>query len=210
MYNYDNLHYRAKVWENIKRGAVVAVGLYLLSLLFTSCQSDTERNTQKLTDAIRERFENFAFKENRKVSLLQISDVRYTMVGQNHIDTLILMDCIQRQDKYLELFNDNIKLVKNYQEMTRLAGELGNQTMVDCYKDSAGDYLDKAAAFKDSMAYYNKQDSIVREKIKSHGIQKAEYFKTKFLCKATIGDENILDTVAMIFDKNYQFVNAKQ
>lgn len=180
--------------------------LFIL-LFLCSCKSKEEKIRDELTKAIRQNIEDVAFKNNQKVKLLEISSLSFSEVGQRSIDTIRYIHTIgvftalgKKAEALYDVANTRIKLARLYKDagMSRsLYLEKANE---------AQKFVDERAVVNDSMDIYKKEIDQLGIKMKAGSSDPKNYYKTKALIKATIGEQNTLDTVYCYFDKKYKFI----
>ena len=175
----------------------------LLAFVITSCKSKEEQNKEKLTLAIREYIENEAFRANKPVKLLDISSLSYKIIGQSRIDSNRLNYYSNRQIHYGDLQIETMHLSNSKLRLAVLSKETNMNTIAEIYIEEAEKYNKQANGYRDSVSHYKALDSLLRLQMAKLPSNDKSFFHTTCYVKATIGDENMLDTLHLVIDKDF-------
>jgi hypothetical protein len=151
--------------------------------------------------------EDRAFKENSKITFYEFTPLSYEDVSEKYIDTIRLSLTDDKWQSFIdELRANNEKMDKELKEM-KIYLDLEWMDLYQMSKDNFKELILKKDILTDSINYYDKQDSIIRERI-SLETDKKIFYKLTLYIKATIKHNlsaesyNIMDTLTMVFDNN--------
>lgn len=169
----------------------------LFILLFFSC-TNTE---QEVKGAIEQHIRDYAFRQNAKLETLEISALEITDAGDNYLDTMRILAALGRLGHYKEMMVLTADLAKAKAQQARLMAGISSE-LYHSYKDDAEEQIERARLYADSMQMFVVEDSIINARMTARKDDPPLYYKAKFLLRARMDDENILDTVVYLVRKN--------
>lgn len=178
-------------------------------LLFYGCKDKKQQNSELMEQSFRKYLFDNAFSNNSKLDIFELNSLGYDTLNENFIDTLKIIDAKKQINKFDQLANLNIDIIKKNLQLAKLYMSLGSETLSIQYKDNAKDYANKSQEYLDSMAHYIEVDSLIRKKINERTNPEI-IFRSKYFLKATFSkdsvSQNILDTLFIYFDKNLKII----
>jgi hypothetical protein len=178
-------------------------------LLFYGCKDKKQQNSELMEQSFRKDLFDIAFSNNSKLEIFELNSLGYDTLNENFIDTLKIIEAKEQINKFDQLANANIDIIKSNLQLAKLYLSLGSETLSIQYKDNAKDYANKSQDYLDSMAHYIKVDSLIRKKINERKNPEI-IFRSKYFLKATFSkdsvSQNILDTLFIYFDKNLKII----
>ena len=183
--------------------------LLLLLLLLTGCKSQEEKTTEYLDQAVRQYFEDYAFKANKKLTLLEITGLRYRLINRSMADTMALEAVAQKEDHYLSMMNHTLKEARLYLNQQILHSDMDMDDLAEMDGISVNEKLKENQLQEKEAARYHSYDSLIRIRLKRAKAEPPTIYRVKYHIKATIGDENVMDTLTMLFDKQYRIIDFK-
>jgi hypothetical protein len=178
--------------------------LALAFLCLFACASEEKQIPRRLEVAIRKQIEDTAFKANAKVALLEISALSYREVGENRLDTIRLLNLNNKATYYQKMADLLRRQGDSHRDLSRITAGIVSEGSNKASRDNAKEAYNGAIAYVDSIAMLAKADSIIRQRIAGRQDDPPAFYEAKFFCRATIGEENTLDTLIMLFDKAFQ------
>jgi hypothetical protein len=175
-------------------------------VMAVSCKNEYESNLQKMELAAKKYVEDVAFKSNATIDFLEFKAVSYEPVDENHIDTLISLQLVDKVLSYHKKMRQSTERMKNSRDLIKIYASIDRSIALDEYKEWQVDST-RARLYMDSAAMCLSKDTAIRERIKSRVNPKVFYSATFFI-KATSknnksgASENYMDSIHMYFDEN--------
>jgi hypothetical protein len=183
--------------------------LALAFLCLFACANEESQLPRRLEAAIRKQIEDTAFKMNAKVALLEISALSYREVGENRLDTIRLINLSNKMVHYQKMLDLMRQQGDSHRDLSRITAGIVNEESNKASRENAKEAYDGAIAYADSITALAKTDSIIRQRIMERKEDPKGFYEAKFFCRATIGEENTLDTLIMLFDKELRPAQVK-
>jgi hypothetical protein len=189
---------------------IYSITIVLLILSLTSCVDKREQNLKKMELEFRQKLNDFAFKENATIKILQLKVLGYDTVSESILDSVTLHFYNQQFEKYKEKADLAIQSAKLQSQLWRLSASIGSNVSTDIAKEELDDDIKKAKQYQDSMINYAKLDSILNAKLNTHTYNKI--YKTKIFLKAVFKEndkeENFIDTINMFYSRDFKMMNS--
>jgi hypothetical protein len=183
--------------------------LIILSILF-SCKSTEERNITQMEKSVKKYFNDFAFKENTKLEILELKNYGYSNVSENAIDSAKILAVSAKIKQFESMMESQLEIQKSKSQQLKLAVSLGNKTLTNIYNEDVQEAFKELSNYNDSVKKYLKIDSIITHRIETRKNTEA-FYKAKFFIKATATkdgkSENMLDTLQLFFDKSFNLLS---
>lgn len=170
-----------------------------------SCSNRYEKNLQQMTSNVKQMLLDEAFKNNKKLNILEIKVLRYDTISENYVDSIRLKAIGFQFNYYNNVIQSTLKLAKLKQQQAYLYNELNIKDIAKMNLDESNADVEKAKVLSDTLKLFALQDSLIRVKIMNR-VNPKIFFKAKAFIKATESDDkeskNTLDTLYYIFDKD--------
>nr|WP_321375379.1 hypothetical protein [uncultured Bacteroides sp.] len=178
---------------------------FLFTLLVISCKDKYNSNLDKMTSDSKQYIEDFYFKRNETLNILEFKPIRYDSINESHIDSVRLLNNVKLIEYYLTMSEKSGDIARLSQQQALLYSEADfGSTLVNIQKDDAKKALKESRLYLDSASQVIKQDSIIRHKLSNLKDTKTIYqyfFFIKATVKSRSGDtENIMDTISIYFN----------
>jgi hypothetical protein len=183
--------------------------IIILSMLF-SCKSTEEQNIIQMETSVKQYFNDFAFKENTKLQILELKNYGYSTISENTIDSAKISVVLEKIKHFESMMESQLEIQKSKSQQLKLAVSLGNKTLTDIYNEDVQKAFKELSKYNDSAKRYAKIDSTIRHRIETRKNSEA-FYKAKFFIKATATkdgkSENMLDTLHLFFDKSFKLLS---
>ncbi|MDD2196838.1 MAG: hypothetical protein PHW91_06575 [Bacteroidales bacterium] len=182
-------------------------------ILVISCNDKTASNLEIMKKEFETQLKDKAFANNVEIEIFKLDAISYDTISENFIDTLKLYSINSKIDHFQKLAISSLELAKLKRQQLRLYASLGDKTLTDISREDLQKYIDKFTEYEDSIQFYAKSDSLIREKIKKR-VEPKDFFQTKFFIKATSKEkdkrDNILDTINIYFNDQLKIIDLNK
>jgi len=176
----------------------------LLFLISTSCESSNSPDLDLIKEAIQNGISDLAFKGKSEYKIYKLDIINVERVGESAISQSKSVFYNKRYDVFISKTKEfqgyaaeELDLSKNLESIDMPAGS---------HRIKARDYAYKATAYLDSAKRYSTLDSLVKIQLEIPDKDSSKYYRVKSFIKATVGKENILDTMYFLVDRNYRLL----
>jgi len=176
--------------------------LFLIALLANNLNAQQPSEATLIKSAVKKYYLDMAFKSNLKFKLLEISDLKYELVGENSLDSAKLSKIEDKQQYYFKMANSHIEVARIYGKQVVLYDYPGSESLKQIAKMDFDSEIRKANLYTDSLAQTVALDSSIRRRIETRLLRKPKYFKVNYHLKATIAGQNTLDRFTLFLTKD--------
>lgn len=174
------------------------LSLYMAALLAIACTSCADNTGTKITKIIKKNLEDSAFANNLQVHLLEVSKPTLTrLTERGYIDFV-----------YWELNGALIAFRPSIQKAEENAqNSLQTDKLTGHVQPATQGYIDEFDRLRLINTQYS--DRLIRLGKQDADAQVLKYYKAKVLVKATLGNQNLLDSITYILDDNLAIINYR-
>jgi len=175
-----------------------------------SCKSSEERNITQMETSVKKYYNDFAFKENTKLEILELKNYGYSTVSENTIDSAKILAVSGKIEQFVSMMESQLEMMESKGQQLKLAVSIGDKTLTDIYNEDVQKAFKELSKYNDCVKKYRKIDSTIRHRIETRKNTEACY-KAKFFIKATATkdgkSENMLDTIHLFFYKSFNLLS---
>lgn len=182
----------------------------ILSFMVLSCQTEYEKNLNKMKKAHVEYLEEQAFKNNFEINILEYLPIEYKTKDENFLDTMRINENNEKMRLLVEKTKQQYEKVKEAARECELYAKVVGKD--DILSKMSIDKLEKEQkeieSYKDSMLFYKKRDSLLWLRIDNRKYAKPVYLYkayVKAVLKYNDGrTQNLADTLHPVMNSEYK------
>lgn len=182
----------------------------ILSFMVLSCQTEYEKNLNKMKKAHVEYLEEQAFKNNLEINILEYLPIEYKTKDENFLDTMRINENNEKMRLLVEKTKQQYEKVKEAARECELYAKVVGKD--DILSKMSIDKLEKEQkeieSYKDSMLFYKKRDSLLWLRIDNRKYAKPVYLYkayVKAVLKYNDGrTQNLADTLHPVMNSEYK------
>lgn len=182
----------------------------ILSFMVLSCQTEYEKNLNKMKKAHVEYLEEQAFKNNFEINILEYLPIEYKTKDENFLDTMRINENNEKMRLLVEKTEQQYEKVKEAARECELYAKVVGKD--DILSKMSIDKLEKEQkeieSYKDSMLFYKKRDSLLWLRIDNRKYAKPVYLYkayVKAVLKYNDGrTQNLADTLHPVMNSEYK------
>ena len=182
----------------------------ILSFMVLSCQTEYEKNLNKMKKAHVEYLEEQAFKNNFEINILEYLPIEYKTKDENFLDTMRINENNEKMRLLVEKTKQQYEKVKEAARECELYAKVVGKD--DILSKMSIDKLEKEQkeieSYKDSMLFYKERDSLLWLRIDNRKYAKPVYLYKAYV-KAVLKDndgrpQNLADTLHPVMNSEYK------
>lgn len=182
----------------------------ILSFMVLSCQTEYEKDLNKMKKAHVEYLEEQAFKNNFEINILEYLPIEYKTKDENFLDTMRINENNEKMRLLVEKTKQQYEKVKEAARECELYAKVVGKD--DILSKMSIDKLEKEQkeieSYKDSMLFYKKRDSLLWLRIDNRKYAKPVYLYkayVKAVLKYNDGrTQNLADTLHPVMNSEYK------
>lgn len=182
----------------------------ILSFMVLSCQTEYEKNLNKMKKSHVEYLEEQAFKNNFEINILEYLPIEYKTKDENFLDTMRINENNEKMRLLVEKTKQQYEKVKEAARECELYAKVVGKD--DILSKMSIDKLEKEQkeieSYKDSMLFYKKRDSLLWLRIDNRKYAKPVYLYkayVKAVLKYNDGrTQNLADTLHPVMNSEYK------
>lgn len=182
----------------------------ILSFMVLSCQTEYEKNLNKMKKAHVEYLEEQAFKNNFEINILEYLPIEYKTKDENFLDTMRINENNEKMRLLVEKTKQQYEKVKEAARECELYAKVVGKD--DILSKMSIDKLEKEQkeieSYKDSMLFYKERDSLLWLRIDNRKYAKPVYLYkayVKAVLKYNDGrTQNLADTLHPVMNSEYK------
>lgn len=182
----------------------------ILSFIVLSCQTEYEKNLNKMKKAHVEYLEEQAFKNNFEINILEYLPIEYKTKDENFLDTMRINENNEKMRLLVEKTKQQYEKVKEAASECELYAKVVGKD--DILSKMSIDKLEKEQkeieSYKDSMLFYKERDSLLWLQIDNRKYAKPVYLYkayVKAVLKYNDGrTQNLADTLHPVMNSEYK------
>lgn len=182
----------------------------ILSFIVLSCQTENEKNLNKMKKAHVEYLEEQAFKNNFEINILEYLPIEYKTKDENFLDTMRINENNEKMRLLVEKTKQQYEKVKEAARECELYAKVVGKD--DILSKMSIDKLEKEQkeieSYKDSMLFYKERDSLLWLRIDNRKYAKPVYLYkayVKAVLKYNDGrTQNLADTLHPVMNSEYK------
>lgn len=182
----------------------------ILSFMVLSCQTEYEKNLNKMKKAHVEYLEEQAFKNNFEINILEYLPIEYKTKDENFLDTMRINENNEKMRLLVEKTKQQYEKVKEAARECELYAKVVGKD--DILSKMSIDKLEKEQkeieSYKDSMLFYKKRGSLLWLRIDNRKYAKPVYLYkayVKAVLKYNDGrTQNLADTLHPVMNSEYK------
>ena len=182
----------------------------ILSFMVLSCQTEYEKNLNKMKKAHVEYLEEQAFKNNFEINILEYLPIEYKTKDENFLDTMRINENNEEMRLLVEKTKQQYEKVKEAARECELYAKVVGKD--DILSKMSIDKLEKEQkeieSYKDSMLFYKERDSLLWLRIDNRKYAKPVYLYkayVKAVLKYNDGrTQNLADTLHPVMNSEYK------
>lgn len=182
----------------------------ILSFMVLSCQTEYEKNLNKMKKAHVEYLEEQAFKNNFEINILEYLPIEYKTKDENFLDTMRINENNEKMRLLVEKTKQQYEKVKEAARECELYAKVVGKD--DILSKMSIDNLEKEQkeieSYKDSMLFYKERDSLLWLRIDNRKYAKPVYLYkayVKAVLKYNDGrTQNLADTLHPVMNSEYK------
>lgn len=182
----------------------------ILSFIVLSCQTEYEKNLNKMKKAHVEYLEEQAFKNNFEINILEYLPIEYKTKDENFLDTMRINENNEKMRLLVEKTKQQYEKVKEAARECELYAKVIGKD--DILSKMSIDKLEKEQkeieSYKDSMLFYKERDSLLWLRIDNRKYAKPVYLYkayVKAVLKYNDGrTQNLADTLHPVMNSEYK------
>lgn len=182
----------------------------ILSFMVFSCQTEYEKNLNKMKKAHVEYLEEQAFKNNFEINILEYLPIEYKTKDENFLDTMRINENNEKMRLLVEKTKQQYEKVKEAARECELYAKVVGKD--DILSKMSIDKLEKEQkeieSYKDSMLFYKERDSLLWLRIDNRKYAKPVYLYkayVKAVLKYNDGrTQNLADTLHPVMNSEYK------
>ena len=182
----------------------------ILSFMVLSCQTEYEKNLNKMKKAHVEYLEEQAFKNNFEINILEDLPIEYKTKDENFLDTMRINENNEKMRLLVEKTKQQYEKVKEAARECELYAKVVGKD--DILSKMSIDKLEKEQkeieSYKDSMLFYKERDSLLWLRIDHRKYAKPVYLYkayVKAVLKYNDGrTQNLADTLHPVMNSEYK------
>lgn len=182
----------------------------ILSFIVLSCQTEYEKNLNKMKKAHVEYLEEQAFKNNFEINILEYLPIEYKTKDENFLDTMRINENNEKMRLLVEKTKQQYEKVKEAARECELYAKVVGKD--DILSKMSIDKLEKEQkeieSYKDSMLFYKERDSLLWLRIDNRKYAKPVYLYkayVKAVLKYNDGrTQNLADTLHPVMNSEYK------
>lgn len=198
--------------KNILNNIVFALSL-VFSIMLIGCKSEYEKNLSKMNEACIKSWKDAAFKGNGTIDIIEYKGIDYTVKDENYVDSLRIIANYDKITHFDALYKEYLEKAKDVSHEIKVYGvAFGyNSDLVNIKKEELKELESNFDLYQDSLFYYIRQDSIIRDNIRNR-VHPSPVYVYRAYMKAVLKDNNIgttnnyLDTMTVWFDKDFKLI----
>lgn len=184
------------------------ISVLCLAFFLISCDK-YQSNLNHMSESTKKQLSDFAFKENIKISIIDFKPISYDTINENTIDTIRLMDAVDRTEWYTKMSSDIADLLDSERDQYNRYLRLGWTDLASSQKKDYDKHKEEGLAYLDSAKIFTEKAYQIRKKIEVRTSPKPVYKFNAFI-KASMkkGEEenNLLDTIHRYFDEDLNLI----
>ena len=181
-----------------------------LSFMVLSCQTEYEKNLDKMKKAHIEYLEEQAFKNNFEINILEYLPIEYKTKDENFLDTMRINENNEKMRLLVEKTKQQYEKVKEAARECELYAKVVGKD--DILSKMSIDKLEKEQkeieSYKDSMLFYKERDSLLWLRIDNRKYARPVYLYkayVKAVLKYNDGrTQNLADTLHPVMNSEYK------
>ena len=182
----------------------------ILSFIVLSCQTEYEKNLNKMKKAHVEYLEEQAFKNNFEINILEYLPIEYKTKDENFLDTMRINENNEKMRLLVEKTKQQYEKVKEAARECELYAKVVGKD--DILSKMSIDKLEKEQkeieSYKDSMLFYKERDSLLWLRIDNRKYARPVYLYkayVKAVLKYNDGrTQNLADTLHPVMNSEYK------
>lgn len=182
----------------------------ILSFMVLSCQTEYEKNLDKMKKAHVEYLEEQAFKSNFEINILEYLPIEYKTKDENFLDTMRINENNEKMRLLVEKTKQQYEKVKEAARECELYAKVVGKD--DILSKMSIDKLEKEQkeieSYKDSMLFYKERDSLLWLRIDNRKYARPVYLYkayVKAVLKYNDGrTQNLADTLHPVMNCEYK------
>lgn len=182
----------------------------ILSFMVLSCQTEYEKNLDKMKKSHVEYLEEQAFKSNFEINILEYLPIEYKTKDENFLDTMRINENNEKMRLLVEKTKQQYEKVKEAARECELYAKVVGKD--DILSKMSIDKLEKEQkeieSYKDSMLFYKERDSLLWLRIDNRKYARPVYLYkayVKAVLKYNDGrTQNLADTLHPVMNCEYK------